>query len=270
MGVMLLSQDGKLSIDDPIIKYLPQVSSAAKDVTIRQLLSHTSGIRDYEFRPEIEGEECLDNTLTDLEKWFRTLDLNSPPGEKWMYQNTGYALLGRLIEKISGKSYGDFLNEKIFKPLGMGDTRLLDFDSLIDRRAKGYAFDKGEFVNGVHINPEVEFASGGLVSTTTDLAKLDAALFAEKLLRATTLKEMWSKATLRDGSLIRSYGLGFGLGSYKGRSRVGHTGGCPGFATAYQRFTDDKVSVILLTNGEQESGLIGTVSNEIAYFYLRK
>lgn len=270
MGVMLLWQDGKLSIDDPIIKYLPHFSSSAKDVTIRQLLSHTSGIRDYDLRPETEGEKCVDNTLPDLEKWFRTLDLISPPGEKWAYQNTGYALLGRLIQKVSGKSYGEFLKERIFDPLAMSDTRMLSYESVIARRAKGYAFENGKFVNGVHIDPEVEFASGGLVSTTTDLAKLDAALFTDKLLRATTLKEMWSHALFKDGSPVNSYGLGFGVTPYKGRSRVGHTGGCPGFATAYQRFSDDMISVILLTNGDQESGLIGSVSNEIAYLYLRK
>ncbi|MFZ1700449.1 MAG: serine hydrolase domain-containing protein [Pyrinomonadaceae bacterium] len=270
IGVMLLAEDGKLSVDDLVIRHLPYLSKSGNEITIRQLLSHTSGITAYENRPEAVGQECAD-TLPDLENWLKNFDLASKPGDEWAYQNTGYAILGKVIEQVSGRAYGDFLHKRIFEPLGMNDTRMLNYDDMISRRVSGYIYRDGKYLNGPNINTEVEAASGGLVSTTLDLARLDAALFTEKLLKQKTLKEMWSPARLAGGRTVDSYGLGFGLSPYKGKSRVGHTGGCPpGFSTAFQRFTDDRVSVILLTNADQEPGFIGNASNEIAYFYLRK
>ncbi|MEP6789241.1 MAG: serine hydrolase domain-containing protein [Acidobacteriota bacterium] len=270
IAVMLLVEDGKISIDDAIINYLPTLSKAGENVTIRHLLSHTSGIRDYDERPSSEVDKCSEYTLPDLEKWFKSFYLITQPGEKWSYENTDYNILGRLIEKVSGRTYGEFLQERIFGPLKMSDTKMLSYDEVTDRRVQGYIYQSGKFMNGGNIKPELEFASGGLVSTVLDLAKLDAALFTESLLKRASLNEMWTNARLNDGSIVKSYGLGFGLSDYKGKKRVGHNGGCPpGFSTALQRFSEGGISVILLTNAEQKAGFIGDLSNEIAYFYLK-
>lgn len=270
MATMMLVEEGKISLEDPISKHLSGISAAGSSVTIRQLLSHTSGIRNYGDRPHVPGEEVYDDTLPDYEKWVANFTLASPPGERWAYIGTGYFLLGRLIEKVSGKTYERFLRERIFGPLGMNETRLLTFDELIPNRAAGYSWKGGAFRNAGRINPAVEFAEGGLVSTVLDMAKWDAALYSEKLLKHASLEQMWTNAKLNNGQIVPSYGLGFGLSPFRGRKRVGHTGGGPGFVTAYTRFIDDKVTVIVLANADQEGIKIGEMANEIASFYFPK
>ncbi|MCB1022949.1 MAG: beta-lactamase family protein [Acidobacteria bacterium] len=270
IALMSLWEEGKFDLDDAIGKYLDDLPEHWKPLTIRQLLSHTSGIPTnldpesgckFDFDPD---KYTRKNFLQEVE----CLPLDFEPGTKWKYSSsTGYTLLGSLIEKLSGKTYEVYLIERIFDPLKMHETRMLDHDRLKRNRADGYNFEDGEFSNSERLDPVGEFASGGLVSTVLDLAKFDAALYSARILKRTTLEKMWTNARLNDGTVIESYGLGFGLTPFKGQKRVGHTGGTPGYSSCYTRFTEKKISVILLTNTNHKDFNVGEMCNEIAAFY---
>lgn len=272
VATMMLFEEGKISLDDSISKHLSDLPTAWNPVTIRQLLNHTSGINDYVSHPKppcAVGKSESDYAAPDVLKEVACLPMDFAPGERWSYNNTGYHLLGMLIEKVSGKTYEQFLRERIFVPLGMSETRLINYTELVANRANGYSWRNGAYRNARQMNPVVEFATGGLISTVLDMAKWDAALNGERLLKRTTFKEMWKNAKLNNGNVVPSYGLGFGLTPFRGRKRVGHTGGIPGFATALQHFLDEKITVIVLTNADQPSG-VGEMANEIAAFYFAK
>lgn len=270
VATMILVEEGKISLDDPISKYLSDLPTVWNPVSVRQLLNHTSGINSFTTHdkpPCGTRKDERDYTQADVLNEVSCLPLDFAPGERWAYTDTGYYLLGMLIEKISGKTYDDFLRERIFAPLGMNDTRHHTNTKLIANRASGYSWKNGAYRNADWVNPVVEFSNGGLISTVLDLAKWDASLYTGKLLKRTTFELMWTNAKLNSGEIVPSYGLGFGLTPYQKRKRVGHSGGGPGFATAITRFVDDKVTVIILSNADQEGFLIGEMANEIASYY---
>jgi len=271
-AVMMLIEEGKVSLDDAISKYVPDLPDAWKVVTIRQLLNHTSGIKtNLEMPPPCSFTyDCLNYTQADVIKETACLPLNFPPGERFEYSNTGYFLLGMLIESVSGKTYEQFLTERIFVPLGMKDTRMINYSELIPNRASGYSWRSGALYNSEQMNPAVELSGGGLMSTVLDMVKWDAALDTSRLLKEATWKQMWTNARLNNGGIVPSYGMGFGLTPYMGHRRVGHTGGIPGFASAFARFPDDKLTVIVLTNVAHKDLDIGQLTNEIASLYLGK
>ena len=175
--------------------------------------------------------------------------LNFTPGERYLYSNTGYHLLAMVIRKASGKSYGDFLAERIFKPLGMAHTRVQDLAEVIPGRAAGYNWGDGKLTNGEYVaQPILSYGGGGVLSTARDLAKWDAALRGETVLKRSTLEQTWAPATLNDGKKS-TYGLGWGTGSLSGHRYVQHSGGhVTGFQTFLRRYVDDGLTVIVLTN----------------------
>ncbi|MCY7345535.1 MAG: beta-lactamase family protein [Pyrinomonadaceae bacterium] len=270
LATMMLVETGKISLEDPISKHFSNLPAAWNAVTVRQLLNHTSGISSFTTHEKIPcpvGKDVRDYNQTDVLKEVACLPLDFAPGERWLYGDTGYYLLGMLIEKVSGKTYEQFLRERMFTPLRMSDTRLISYTELIPNRADGYNFQNGSFRHATRFEIN-EFSNAGLVSTVLDMAKLDAALYTEKLLKRATLNQMWTSAKLNNGEIVASYGLGFGLTPYQGRRRVGHSGGGGlGFATAFTRFVDDKVTVIVLSNADQEGFTISEMANEIAAFY---
>lgn len=268
-AIMMLVEEGKVSLEDPISKYLSGLPEAWKVITIRQLLNHTSGIKKGIIPCEFDSDP--DNyTQADFIKEFACLPLGFSPGEKWEYSGMGYFLLGMTIEKVSGKIFEQFLTERIFAPLGMKETRMINYAELVPNRANGYSWRNGAFRNSQQMNPVGEFSNGGLISTVLDMAKWDAALYTEKLLKRTTLEQMWTNAKLNNGQIVPSYGIGFGLTPFRGRKRVGHTGGIPGFSSGMSRFIDDKLTVILLTNVAHGDFNVGEMTNEIAAFYFPK
>lgn len=248
-AVMMLNEEGKVALDDAISTYVSNLPDAWKAVTVRQLLNHTSGIKtNLEMPPPCSFTyDCLHYTQADVIRETACLPLNFAPGERFEYCNTGYFLLGMLIERVSGKTYEHFLTERIFVPLGMKDTRMMNYSELVPNRASGYSWLGGAFHNSEQMNPIVELSGGGLMSTVLDLAKWDAALDTHALLKEGTLKEMWTNARLNNGEIVPSYGMGFGLTPYMGHKRMGHTGGIPGFASGLSRFPDDRLTVIVLT-----------------------
>ncbi len=270
MATMMLVEEGKISLEDPISKYLKDLPAIWNRVTIRQLLNHTSGIKNWGELPFKPGDTTRDYTQAEIIKMVAAFPLDFPPGERWAYNETGYSLLGMLIEKVSGKTYEQFLRERIFAPLGMRDTRLDNSAEIIPNRADGYTWHNNGFRNAERPNPTLSFSIGGLISTVLDLAKWDAALYTEKLLKKSTLEQMWTYTKLNNGQIVSDYGLGFNLTPFRGHKRVGHSGGHTGFATTITRFVDDKVTVIVLTNADQEGSSISEIAKEIASYYFAK
>jgi D-alanyl-D-alanine carboxypeptidase len=260
-AIMMLVEEGKLKLDDRIAARLPGLPAAWKEVTVRQLLTHTSGIKSYtsvnDFRKtarkDYERSEILDLVAKD--------PLEFAPGEKWSYSNTGYFLLGLLIEKETAKTYGEFMADRIFKPLGMAHTRVNDLHAIIPNRAQGYTWDGKAMRNGEYVSPTQPFAAGMLVSTVSDLVKWDSAMGSEKLLKKSSLEQMWIPAPLGDGGPA-NYGFGWQISKVNGHRRLSHGGGIPGFASELSRFVDDKLTVIVLSNSDQCN--VGSLAQGIA------
>jgi CubicO group peptidase (beta-lactamase class C family) len=247
-AVMLLVRDGKLSLDDKLSARLTDLPAAWADVTVRQLLNHTSGIKSY---TSVEGFDKLsrkDFSQAEILELVAKDPLEFTPGEKWNYSNTGYFLLGMLIEKASGKPYGEFMAERIFTPLGMDHTRLNDLREVLPGRAQGYEWNGQQLRNGEYVSPTQPFAAGALVSTVNDLVKWDAALANHALLDQATLEEMWTPTKLKEGEA--GYGLGWQTGKTNDHRVVRHGGGIPGFSTELARYVDDGLTVIVLTNSD--------------------
>ena len=246
-AILMLVNEGKLSVDDKITRHLSNLPGCWSDITIRHLLTHTSGIKDFINEPTVDLRKDL--KADEVIKSLADLPLNFSPGEKYSYSNTGYHLLGMIIHKHTGKLWGDFLNERIFEPLSMSDTRVVSLSEIITNRADGYVWENGRVLNGYFLAPSIlAYAGGGLRSTVLDLAKWDAALYSDKLLKQSVLQQMWSAPKCNDGS-NSNYGFGWNLGEFKGHRFISHTGShMTGFKAVLMRFLDDKFTVIILTN----------------------
>lgn len=243
-AVMILMEDGKLAIDDKLNKYFPDAPEAWHNVTIRHLLTHTSGMTDYpsgfDFR--------RDYTEDELYQRAKSIPLAFQPGEKWSYSNLGYVMLGILIHKVSGKFYGDFLQERVFKPLDMSTARVISESDIVPNRAAGYRLDKGQLKNQDWVSPSLNTtADGALYMNVYDMAKWDAALYTEKLLKRSSLDQMWTPVKLNNGQ-TQPYGFGWALGEVKGHRYVQHGGAWQGFKAQIIRFVDDKFTVVLFAN----------------------
>jgi CubicO group peptidase (beta-lactamase class C family) len=171
-----------------------------------------------------------------------------------------------LIEKLTGKSFEAFLKEQIFAPLSMDQTMMINYETLIPNRTDGYNQVNGVFTNSQQMNPVIEFADGGLISTVEDLEKWMIGLNSGKVLKRATLEMMWSNPILSDGKTA-PYGIGFGLSPYNGHRRVGHTGGIPGYSSCISYFKDSDVIVILLSNTYHENYNVGLLGNRVAELF---
>ena len=215
-------------------------------MTVRQLLAHTSGIRDY--LNEMHGRTCNGTSPEEIAAHLGALPLSFPPGSRWMYSNTGYLLLEMIIKKVSGKPFDEFLAARVFKPLGMQTTRRNSPDDIIPNRAAGYVWDHGRLRNSPFLEPTLwDNADAGLLSSVLDLARWDAALSGDGILRASSREQMWTPGKLADGS-ASAYGLGWFLEEQNGHRLAYHDGNRLDGSTAIARYLDDKLTVIVLTN----------------------
>ena len=268
-AVMMLVEEGKITLDDKITARLPDLPPAWGAVTVRDLLSHTSGIKSYTSVKDFHKTARKDYTHREILDLVAKEPLEFAPGEKWNYCNTGYFLLGMLIENVTGKKYGDFLSERIFKPLGMTQTRVNDLRDVIPDRAQGYSWDGHKLRNGEYVSPTQPFAAGMLVSSVADLVKWDTALGTETLVKKSSLQQMWTPAKLNKGTDVE-YGLGWEVRKVNGHRLIAHGGGIPGFSTYLSRFVDDRLTVIVLTNADGGSavalarGIAGTLVPALA------
>ncbi len=264
-AIMMLVEEGKLALDEKITHYLPDLPTAWSGVTVRHLLTHTSGIKSYTSVPNLFSLWRNDYTHAQIIQLVSGDPLAFPPGEKWDYSNTGYFLLGMIIEKVSGKAYSDFLTERIFRPLQMTATRVNDWSAIIKNRAGGYTWRFGALHNADFTSMTWPFSAGVLVSTVRDMAKWDAALYTEKLLKRANLQQMWTPVKLNGGSTF-PYGFGWDLEDYRKHKLISHGGGIPGFTSYIARFVDDKLTVIVLTN--TDSADPDSMAHAIAGIYL--
>lgn len=259
-AVMLLVRDGKLSLDDKVTEKLSGLPSSWGGVTVRHLLNHTSGIKSYTSVKGFGETSRKDYSRREIIELVAKEPLEFEPGERWAYCNTGYFLLGMLIEEASGKPYADFMAERVFRPTGMDRTRVNDLHAIIPNRAQGYQWDGKELRNGEYVSPTQPFAAGALVSTVGDLVKWDAALSDHKLIDEATQDRMWQPTKLSKGEA--GYGYGWSVGKANGHRMISHGGGIPGFSTELARFVDDKLTVIVLSNAD--GGHAGQLARGIA------
>src|SRR5437879_7871088 len=262
--VMMLAEEGKIGLDDPLTKYFPHAPPSWREVTVRELLSHTAGFTDYpekfDFRKDWTEDELL--------KVVEGIPLAYPPGTKWDYSNLGYLTLGILIHKVTGEFYGDFLRERIFNPLGMETTRIISEADIVPNRAAGYRLVKGELKNQEWVAPMVNTtADGSLYFSVLDLAKWDAALYTEKLLKKSSLDQMWTPAKFKNGQPNKDgYGFGWFIGERHGHRCIHHDGAWQGFQTAIDRYVDDQLTVIALSN--LSGAEPGKITQHVAEMYL--
>lgn len=243
-AVMILVEEGKLALADKISKYLNDLPESWNNITVRDLLSHTSGLGEYP--PDLD----LRRDLTEGEYLaiIKSVPLSFPTGSNWDYSNLGYVTLGILIRKVTGKFYGDFLAERIFQPLGMTTARVISEADIVPNRAAGYRLVKGELKNQEWVSPSTNStADGSLYFSILDLAKWDAALYSQKLLKQSSLAQMWAPAKLNHGR-TKSYGFGWHTDVMHGRRIIFHGGAWQGFKSFIVRFPDDKLTIIFFAN----------------------
>jgi CubicO group peptidase (beta-lactamase class C family) len=258
-SILLLQERGKLSVQDSVCKYVAPCPEAWQPVTIHQLLSHTGGVpnlTNLNAFPDYLRTKREPTTVEALIGRFRDRPLDFKPGEKWTYSNSGYILLGHVVEKVSGKSYESFLRENIFEPLKMTSTGYDHADEIVKRRARGYASGPGDkLVNASHIDMSIPFAAGGLYSTVGDLFLWDQALYTEQLLKKSSLDAMFT-------AVQNDYGYGFNVNKLFNRRHAAHGGSIEGFTTSINRFPDDRVTVIVL--GNYEAARSGRIARDLA------
>ena len=245
--VLRLAEEGRLALEDPIGKYLPDFPTGGRRVTIEELLNHTSGIHSYTDMPEWRDRMREDWTLAQLEAFFRDAPFDFEPGTKWHYDNSGYVLLGAILEKVTGKPYAEIVSDMIFRPVGMTATRYGSDAPIIPGRVAGYLKTPAGIVNAPFLSMTQPYAAGALVSTVDDLARWQAALDAGRVLKPETLRRMWTPAKLPDGSETR-YGYGWIIWRWDGHAVVEHGGGINGFQSANMRLPDDRIYVAVLSN----------------------
>jgi CubicO group peptidase (beta-lactamase class C family) len=264
-AVMMLVEAGKIGLNDPLTKYFPEAPPSWKNVTVRELLSHTGGFGDY---PK-DFNFRKDWTEPQLLKLVESIPLAYPPGTKWEYSNLGYLTLGILIHRVSGEFYGDFLRQRIFQPLGMQATRIISEVDIIPNRAAGYRLLKGELKNQEWVAPAMNTtADGSLYFSIVDLSKWDAALYEGKLLKRSSFDLMWTPVKLKNGQSNKArYGFGWFIEERNGHRCIHHDGSWQGFETAIDRYVDDHLSVVALTN--LAGAKPGEITKHVAEMYLQ-
>ena len=247
--ILQLVDEGKIKLDGKITDYLPDYrKDTGEKVTIHQLLNHTSGIPSYTDRPDFMAQVSRNPYgIADFVKKFASGDLQFEPGSKFSYNNSGYSLLGAIIEKVTGKSYETVLAERIFKPLGMTNSGYDNYAPLIKHRASGYQKTPDGFVNAAYLDMSIPYAAGSIYSTAADLFKWDQALFEGNILSAESKKLMFTPGLGNYGYGIRITEEPLGKSDQKIRI-IGHGGGINGFNSLLMRAIDKKQTVIILDN----------------------
>lgn len=249
-GIMMLAEEGKLSIEDEITKFLPDFPTHGHKITVHHLLTHTSGIRSYTGMPDWYPLMRKDMKVQELIDIFKNQPMDFTPGERFLYNNSGYFLLGAVIEKVSGKTYEEFIDEKIFKPLGMKNSYYGSHSRIIPNRASGYEKEGKHFQNADYLSMTQPYAAGSLLSTVDDLYRWNQAVEAGKVISEESLKRMFTPTKLNNGK-TQDYGYGWSLGTLFGEKLIAHGGGINGFVTYAVRVPEKNVFVTVLTNFPQ-------------------
>ncbi|GER91778.1 hypothetical protein KDW_59400 [Dictyobacter vulcani] len=245
--IMLLEQQGKLRLDAPIQTYLPDYPRYEYEVTLTHLLTHTSGIPNFVTQPGFWEHGAHLQSVAEIVASFQDLPLEFEPGTRYSYCNSGYVLLGCIIEKILDLDYGQALQSMIFEPLEMTHSSYLQREDIIPYRAGGYERNAHEYQNAPYIATAAHYAAGGIGSSLDDLLLWQQALRAGRLLDHQLQARMYTPLTFNNGER-ENYGLGWGIGSYRGHAYRSHAGGVPGYSSFICYFPQDDLSIILLSN----------------------
>jgi len=244
-AVMLQVEDGKLALSDPITKFFPDAPATWRDITVRNLLNHTSGIPDY---TTSTFDYRKDYTEDDLAHFAYAQPLEFAPGSRWNYSNTGYALLGFIVHRVSGQFYGDVLAERVFKPIGMTTTRIINEADVIPNRAAGYQIVNGEIKNQDWVAPKLNTtADGSLYFSVRDLVAWDAAVKRRAILKPESWEQILTPVRLNSGKTY-PYGMGWAIDERGGKPLQQHGGSWQGFKTQLSRFIGDDLTIAVLAN----------------------
>jgi CubicO group peptidase (beta-lactamase class C family) len=244
MAIMMLKEDGKLSLDDRLNKFFPSLPAYTSEITIRRMLNHTAGLPSYgDLIPPDRTEPLTDTDVLHLIEKTDTAMFS--PGSKFEYSNTAYVLLGLVVAKVSGMPYGEFLKKRIFEPAGMAHTMVNSKTDSIPNRAYGYTLKEDKLIKKDQSRYSYLLGDGGVYSSVEDFYKWDQALYTSKLVKPETLKEIMTESS-KEGDI--PYGYGWYLQEKYGTCCVWHSGGTSGFSTYYARYPKEKFSVILFAN----------------------
>ncbi|MDO8368124.1 MAG: serine hydrolase, partial [Saprospiraceae bacterium] len=253
-AILKLAEEGKLSIQDDLTRFLPDYPTQGKKITVEHLLTHTSGIKSYTGMKEWDEQmHRKDFTPTELIALFKDQSMDFEPDADWRYNNSGYILLGYIIEKASGKTYGEYISEQFFKPLGMKNSYYGDTKPLIKNRATGYSQGdvEGNYVNAAFLSMTQPYAAGSLLSTVEDLNIWTRALHGGKVLKPESLKKAITPYILPGGTNTH-YGYGLQMSNLLGSLTVEHSGGIHGFLSDLVYLPKEEVCVAILTNCDCE------------------
>ena len=248
VAMMMLQAQGKIHVDDPLTKFLPDYPTQGRDIRIHHLLTHTSGIKSY---TSMEGwfpdKIILDMSPQAVCDEFAQQPFDFEPGERYLYNNSGYHLLGMIIEQITEMEYAQFIEDQIFKPLGMNSSTYLNNEPVIPNRASGYHPLPDGYRNAPYMSMTQPYAAGGLGSSLDDLLLWEQSLRDCALVSQEVLEQMWTPVVLNDGT-TETYGYGWEISTYHDHRIIHHGGGIPGFSTFMLRFPDDDIGIYLLSN----------------------
>ena len=265
MSILLLVQKGRIKLEDPLKKYFPSFPAYGKDIKIKNLLTHTSGLMDYEDLMSPSQAVQLHDTNC-LQLMYKANGLYFAPGSQYKYSNTGYAILALIVEKISGQDYGVFLKENIFKPLKMKNSVAFEEGkSTIPNRAYGYSSDNGSWVETDQSITSAVLGDGGIYTNTIEMTQWIKALWDYKLLGSEMQMQAWTRKKLNNGTPI-DYGYGWHVEDYKNSTHPYHDGSSMGFRNNILLFPDKKLMVIVLTNRNEGDPIIE--AKKIADLYL--
>jgi CubicO group peptidase (beta-lactamase class C family) len=266
MAVMMLKEEGKLSLNDPLTRFFPEIPAYGRQITMRHMLNHTSGLLDYgDLVPPgtttpLTGKDVLRLIAQQDSTFF-------PPGQRFQYSNTAYVLLGLIVEKVSGMPYGDFLRQRIFTPLGMNHTLLNSTTDSIPNRAYGYTLKEGQLVKKDQSIYSYLQGDGGIYSSASDFCKWDQALYTSRLVQPETLKEIFTASAHPDDRT--GYGYGWYVEEKYGFKRISHSGGTSGFSSYVVRYPEQKFSILLFAN-QNEGVDLGKMADALENIYLAR
>lgn len=246
-SIMMLAEEGLLQVDDSIARYFPDYPAHGYTITLRHLMTHTSGIIDFLAIEEFSDIEKEDITAMDVVEFFQNQPMNFAPGEAYSYTNSGYVMLGAIIEQLSGQSYEDFVQERIFTPLGMDNTYHGDFKRIIPNRVIGYAMGPDGYENSSYLSMSIPGAAGAIISNVDDLLTWNTALFEGEVVSLESLEEMTTPFVLNNGELS-NYGFGLSVLSLRGQPMISHTGGINGFITYSAYLPESEMYLAVLGN----------------------
>lgn len=267
-AILLLLDEGKLSLSDPITRFFPDYPTQGKTITVEHLLTHTSGIASFTRKPDYVKNMANDMTVAGMIDSFKNDPPDFEPGSRYRYNNSGYFLLGAIIEKVSGRSYARFLEERIFVPLGMNATSYEGHERSPGPRAAGHTMVEKAYGPARPLSMTQPYAAGSLVSNVDDLATWEAAIAGGKLLKPETWRKAFTPYPLASGEAT-TYGYGWHVGSFENAKMLSHGGGINGFRTHALRLPEHKLFVALLVNSDRGSVAIDELARKLAALALQ-